>query len=484
VRNSLALALALALAACSPTQYQNTPLATGAANPERRSIAPPTADRPAILMAFSGGGTRAAALAESVLRDMHATTYIGRDGTPHSLTDDVRLVSSVSGGSVTAAWFGLRGADGLDALRANFLTQDNMRTLGFEAVDPITWFRLAFTSYTRIRAVEDLFDRELFRHLTMAELNQPDHPFILPNTTDMAGGETFALSPQRFDDICSSFDALPISTAVAASAAFPIALSPVDFRNNGGRDCKGTISSDGWATLALQDERSAYLNLAGYRDARYTNDLRRGAYPFRDIEYLHFLDGGLADNLGVKTLRSALISANDHAHGLFAINTGQIQKLVVILVNARSDPPSAIYQQASTPGLVGAINTVISAPIDANTANSQQALQALLTELAQIADAAKKMNATFKGLKVYGISVDYDQLPADTQAHRELRDEAKDVPTSWTLTPSQLDVTERVGRFLLNRNPCYGLLLTDLGASRPAGSEATVNTPCVTSVTR
>jgi hypothetical protein len=179
-----------------------------------------------------------------------------------------------------------------------------------------------------------------------------------------------------------------------------------------------------------------------------------------------------------------LISATDHAHGLYAINTGQIRKLVVILVNARSDPPSAIYQQASTPGLVGAVNTVISAPVDANTANSQQALEALLSELAQIAEAAKKMNADFKGLKVYGISVDYDQLPADTQAHRELRDEAKDVPTSWSLTPGDLDVTERAGRFLLNRNPCYGLLLTDLGAVRPAGSEATVSAPCLTAITR
>ena len=473
----------MVLAACSLTQYQNTPLITGAANPERRTIAPPSPDRPAILMAFSGGGTRAAALAEAVLREMHATTYVGDDGVTHALTDDVRLISSVSGGSVTAAWFGLHGADGLDTLRSDFLTQDNMRVLGLKAANPVTWFRLAFTSYTRIRVEEDLFDQELFHNATMAELNQPNRPFILPNTTDMAGGQTFAFSPQRFDDICSSFDALPISTAVAASAAFPIALSPVDFQNNSGQGCGGTLSSDDWATLALKYEASAYINLPGYRDARYTNDLRRGANPFRDIEYLHFLDGGLADNLGVKTLRSALISANDRAGGLNAINRGLIRKLVVILVNARSDPPSGIYQQASTPGLIDAVNTVVSAPIDANTANSQLALEALLSELAKIAGGAKQLNAGFKGLKVYGITVDYDQLPADTPAHRALRDEAKDVPTSWTLTGPQLDVTERVGRFLLDRHPCYGRLLADLGATRPADAEASIALPCLTSIT-
>jgi NTE family protein len=479
VSKSLGVVAVLALSACSVTQYENTPLQAGGENPERRSIAPPTPDRPAILMTFSGGGTRAAALAEAVLRDLRNTTYVAADGNRHDLAEDIRLVSSVSGGSVTAAWFGLHGADGLDDLRSRFLTRDNMHTLELDAADPITWFRLTFTSYTRIRAEEDLFDEQLFHHATMADLNRPDRPFILPNATDMAGGQSFAFVPQRFDDICSSFDSLPISTAVAASAAFPIALSPVDFQNNA-KGCKGTVSSDEWATIALSNPYSPYLNLPGYRDARYTNDLRRGQYPFRDIDYLHFLDGGLADNLGVKALRSALVSPSDHVGGLNAINRGLIRKLVVILVNARSDPPNAIYQQAKTPGVIDAVNTVVSAPIDANTANSQLALEALLTEVAKAADAAKAMHAGFAGLRIYGITVDYDQIPADTPEHRALRDEAKDVPTSWSLTPSQLEITERIGRFLLNRHPCFGRLLGDLGATPSPGAEPAVSLPCLT----
>jgi hypothetical protein len=50
-------------------------------------------------------------------------------------------------------------------------------------------------------------------------------------------------------------------------------------------------------------------------------------------------------------------------------------------------------------------------------------------------------------MRIYGITVDYDQIPADTPAHIALRDAAKDVPTSWTLTPPQLQVTEDAGRF-------------------------------------
>jgi NTE family protein len=470
---------ALAIAGCGTTQYQNQPLGPGAANPERRSIAPPASDRPVVLMAFSGGGSRAAALAEAVLRDMAGTTYVAADGLHHELTDDVRLISSVSGGSVAAAWFGLHGAAGLDELRSAFLARDNMQTLQLDAVNPITWFRLAFTSFTTIRAQEALFDDRLFHHATMDALNRPDRPFIVPNATDMAGGETFTFTPQRFDDICSAFDALQISTAVAASAAVPIALSPVDFKNNS-VGCQGSIGSDTWARIALSNPYSLFLNLPGYRNARYTNDLRHGQYPFRDIEYLHLLDGGLADNLGTKTLRSALIDPTDHAGGLNAINRGLIRKLVVILVNARSDPPNKIYQQPGTPGLVDAINTVISTPIEANTASSQLALEALLTEIGKAADAARAMNAKFAGMQIYGITVDYDQIPADTPEHRDLRDQANLVPTSWTLTPAQLDVTERAGRFLFERNPCYRRLLGDLGATPPPGAEAPVDAACVT----
>jgi NTE family protein len=229
----LFVACALVLSACESTRFENVPLQTGQANPERRSIAPASLDRPAILMTFSGGGSRAAALTQSVLREMAGTRYVAADG-PHVLTEDVKLISSVSGGSVTAGWFGLHRSpshpDGeLDGLRENFLTRDNMKELELDAVDPITWFRLTFGGFSRIGALESLLDERLFHRATLAELNQPGKPYIVLNATDMAGDETFALVPRRFDDVCSNHDLLPLATAVSASAAFPILLTPVSF---------------------------------------------------------------------------------------------------------------------------------------------------------------------------------------------------------------------------------------------------------------
>jgi hypothetical protein len=87
-------------------------------------------------------------------------------------------------------------------------------------------------------------------------------------------------------------------------------------------------------------------------------------------------------------------------------------------------------------------------------------------------------------MSVYGITIDYDQIPADTPAHVALRNRAKDVPNSWTLTPAQLQATEETGHFLLQRHPCYRALLADLHAAQPpvSGEEQPLTIPCGTKI--
>jgi hypothetical protein len=109
-------------------------------------------------MAFSGGGTRASALAYAVLRRLHAVSYNSGQEVTHRLTEDIKIISSVSGGSVTAAWYGLYPND-FDGLKTKFLTHDNMADLYWTAVNPRTWGRLAFSHYSRIDALIEQFDR-------------------------------------------------------------------------------------------------------------------------------------------------------------------------------------------------------------------------------------------------------------------------------------------------------------------------------------
>jgi NTE family protein len=460
------------LTGCAATRFENYPLTAGHANPERRTIDVSRSDRPLILVAISGGGSRAAALGWVVLRELSAFQYAS-DGKTRRLTDDIGVVSSVSGGSVIAAHFALNGAEGLDRFAPDFLERDNMRTLELEAADPITWFRLAIAGSARVDIVEQLFDRQLFRNRTFAELNQRGKPFLILNATDMASGEVFAFTPKRFDDICSDLDKQPISAAVGASSAVPVAVSPVAMQNYSVSHCQGRTMPQ-WIESRLKGRFAPYVNLQEYKLARYANDLRRGTDSVHPIDYLYLLDGGLADNLGIHGLLQTISSpyaapiTADPASGLTenatileAINAGLVKKLAVILINARADALNKIDQKSSRPGIAGMIGSVTSIPINSASASVSAQMDLLMGEL-DAAAAAAQGNPQFTGVKVYAVQVDFDQLRVSDPEQRELRIKANEIPTLWTITNENLNVIEQVGTTLLRQHPCFQRLLLDM----------------------
>jgi len=465
------LAAWISLGGCAATRFENYPLAQGQVNAERRVLDVSDKQRPFILVAISGGGSRAADLGWVVLRELRNIRYAqgARGG---SLADDVAVVSSVSGGSVIAAHFALYGPDGLDRFEPDFLVPDNMQTLGMDAANPITWLQLAITGASRIDAVEQLFDAQLFKNRTFADLNQRGRPYLILNATDMASGEVFAFTPRRFDDICSDLDREPISAGVGASAAVPVALTPVALQNYTVQDCQGRAMPK-WIIDDLKGRYEPYVNIEQYKRARYANDLRHGDNAFRKIDYLYLEDGGLADNLAVHGLLETISSpyaapvtaatGSDGSHTVLeAINTGQIRTLVVIVINARSDPANAIYQSPSRPGIVQMVGSVTSVPIDSTSASVNSQLDELLADL-DAAGGGAPNDPQFAGLRVYAVQIDFDQLRADDAAQLDLRNRVKAIPTSWTITQDNRAIVERVGKTLLYQHPCFQRLLLDLG---------------------
>ena len=466
------LAALLALAGCASTRFENHPLAQGQVNEERRAVDVSHDERPLILVAISGGGSRAAALGWVVLRELRGFRY-GPEGQSRRLTDDIGVVSSVSGGSVIAAHFALYGADGLDRFGPAFLDRDNMRTLGLDAVNPFTWFQLATAGSSRTDIVEHLFDEQLFKNKTFSELNQRGKPYLILNATDMASGETFAFTPKRFDDICSDLDKEPISAGVGASSAVPIALAPIAFENFSSGHCRGTPTPR-WITTRLEGRFAPYLNVEEFKLARYANDLRHGANSFRNIDYLYLLDGGLADNLAIHGLLETISSPYaapiiaKPAPGmsgsntiLQAINTGQIKKIAVIVINARADPANTIYERPTRPGIMAMIGSVTSIPIDSSTASVSSQMETLLSEL-NAAGSAAAHDPQFAGLRVYGVQIDFDQLRGSDPRQRELRNKVKEIPTMWTISGDNRAVIEQAGTTLLHQHPCFQRLLLDL----------------------
>ena len=104
----LGLALLIQMTACT-THYPINHSITSTAAVEQFTIGDKPgspSDELLLILTFSGGGTRAAAFAYGVLQTL-AETDIIIDGQKPRLLDEVDGISSVSGGSFTAAYYGL-----------------------------------------------------------------------------------------------------------------------------------------------------------------------------------------------------------------------------------------------------------------------------------------------------------------------------------------------------------------------------------------
>ena len=478
----------LALAGCASTRFVNQPLTQGQTNAERRAIDVSHPERPLILVAVSGGGSRAAALGWAVLRELRKFRYPAA-GESRGLIDDIGVVSSVSGGSVIAAHFALNGPQGLDRFEQDFLVPDNTRALVVDAANPLTWLRLAGSGSSRIDLVSELFDRQLFSHKTFAELNQPGKPYLILNTTDMATGEIFAITPGRFDDICANLDQQPISASVAASAAVPVIFSPVALQNYSATHCQGVTPSQ-WITKRLSGTFAPYINLPQFKLARYAYDLRHGKESLRKIDYLYLLDGGLTDNLGIHGLLETMVSpyaapaivdsaAPESTRGtiLQALNTGRVKKLAVIVINARAGSANTISQSATRPGIPGMIGSVTTIPLESTTASVSAQMDTLLSEL-NSAGGGGAGDPQFAGMRVYGIQIDFDLLRTSDPQQRELREKANAIPTLWTISKENLGVIEASAGLLLRQHPCFQRLLSDMKIAADFVDPAYASTGC------
>src|SRR5262249_44083791 len=123
-------------------------------------------------------------------------------------------------------------------------------------------------------------------------------PFVVINAADLSTGARFPFTQGQFDFLCSDLDSMHIARAVAASAALPPYFTAVTFWDYAG-SC-GAVPPVGLAA-ALRESAGRYGQPARVREVRSYQDRSRRPY-------IHLVDGGLIDNLGV---RAPIDFAND-----------------------------------------------------------------------------------------------------------------------------------------------------------------------------
>lgn len=440
------------------------------------------AENTLVVVSASGGGTRAAALTLSVLRGLDMIALPNGK----TLAQEVDLVSSVSGSSVTAAYFALKGPDGFDVIERDFIRKDGMTTLIAAAVNPLGLASLATPKKERIDLLIDYLDEQLFKgatYQTLLDIRQ--RPYLVLNAADMVEGVPFAFTQRKMDLLCSDLSQISLSTAVAASAAFPVALSPVTLTNYS--PCaalEGKRWPPAWVEANIDDTRDPLGQPSLWYDNPQRVALGRTEYayakgngpslPHKKL-YIHLLDGGIADNLGIFEPYRMLTTRDTQPSFLSDIDQGLITKLIFVVVNARSFATSELDEFQATPGILDMLLASINAPIDRSSGSTADRLrQLLLDDFRQLALADPVNEARFRSLaeNTVLISVDFDAI-ADSECRRKYQA----IPTSWTLEQNQIDAVQTMGQALLANDPAFADLLR-ITAGRADPSLPSLETAC------
>ena len=386
-----------------------------------------------VVLAFSGGGTRAGALSYGVLRELQRVKFYWDDASrapvecapadseqcrakERSLLDEVDVISSVSGGSFTAAYYALNGArifDPADPFHTNFLYHPVQRDLFAEAVYyPQNWRHLR----SRPELAAKLYARHLFGDATFDALRTRPRPYLILNATDMATGSRFEFTQEQMDLLCADLSTVPIARGVAASSAFPGLLNSMTIDSHAAEECgysgPGTQPND-WVSLALKDDP---------RTERYQAATSVKAYRDPARRHLHLLDGGLADNIGARAILRGLGStdrpvqragaSNNPVLGgwsaLSLINQGRTKTVLVIVVNARTNRTKDWDKRAAGPGTFSVVDVASGVPMGNFSRET----------LGRVRDLVKASipNLNEPGAPaLFGLEVSFDNLPSEDE---------------------------------------------------------------------
>ena len=417
-------------------------------------------------LAFSGGGMRASAFAHGMLEELRAATATAEN--PDGILSEVRLVTGVSGGSVTAAYFGLHGPKGVDRYRDTYLIKDAEKYMANTVFNPVTLAKGLSGGANGRKTFGRFLDETLFHGATFGDLRKRSRIKTWINASDVANQTTFLFSPETFDALCSDLSTFPISDAVAASAAFPLVFSPIVIEAH--RE-KCNYSEPDWLTAA-RHSREATSAMRAHAAAleSYASD--------KDVRYVKLLDGGITDNFGTTGLAVERARAQVPHAPLTAAEAVKLKRLLFLVADAGVQTNHKWTQQMKGPGGVSLAMSIASSAMSAASRTGYDAMRLQLDKWQEdlveyrcslSPREVARHRGTLKGwdctdLKFFVGLISFKGL------NPEMKKELDQIPTRLRLKTEQVDLTIEAGRLATRRNPeLNGFIRATQGADLPGG---------------
>lgn len=430
---------ALILAACGSTPTREEPL---------EKLVPLTApvlapgvdansDKLFVVVTFSGGGKRAAAFSYGVLealRDVQVTTP---DGEQHSLLDEIDLISAVSGGAFTAAYYAMFGKEIFDSYAPRFLNHDTEKDLWHKVLKPSSWPRLAKPLVSRSDLEVEYFDQQLFNGATVNDV-MTRSPRVIITSTDLVRAKPFTFTRDQLNGICVDPKSIPLARAVFSSAATPIYFAPLVMRSYAGTcgyQPPETVANSEAVEDAYRRERAE--RLLSFLDPKYP--------------YLHLADGALADNLGARAILDEVALGDNITDALRRNGYSRARRMLFIVVDARTGFDRKYAQTPQPLGIKKVMDAVVSVTFNRYSFETMNLMRARVKRWENDVRTTR-CRTSLPIPDCDKFDVDLVELSFDRVREAEEREYLDRVPTTFTLSTEQIARVRRAAHLLVEES--------------------------------
>jgi len=417
---------------------------------------PDNSDGLFVVVSFSGGGTRSAALAYGVLQKLRDTP-IQWNGQTRRLLDEIDVIHSVSGGSYAAAYYGLHRDAFFDSFPDRFLFADFQTELWdhYVSVNGMAQV-LGWSNNDRVDLLSAIVERRLFTGKTYADLLAThQRPLIVVHATDLNRGADFQFTQDQFDPLCTDLSTLPVSRAVAASSAVPILFGPVAIKNHSGR-CGYRRPS--WVQQTANGRQDQSWTARAQRHARdfdsYLNASETDGRP-----WIHLIDGGVSDNLGLRGALESSVARGGFGPLLKRMGVKGVRRVVFLVVSAEVLPDTGIDRSGEPPSIRQMASAVLDALMNNISFETKTWLRSSFNYWREEAqELSRQGDSPYDGVpEFYLVETSLQDI-----ANKSERDRMMAVPTTFKLEPEQVRSLVRVGGELLEGSSEFQRLVKDL----------------------
>jgi len=412
-----------------------------------------------VILAFSGGGTRAAAFSYGVLEALRDIELPAAGGGKTRLLDEVDVITGVSGGSFTALGYGLYGDRLFDLFESGFLKRDVQGALVRRMLNPRNWAALWSSGWGRSELAAELYDEILFHGATFTDLEHAGGPLIAVGATELTTGARVVFLPQNFDVMCADLSGVKLSRAAAASSAVPVVLSPVTFNNYGGQ-CG--YQEPAWLKAfagQANPPRPAGRILKRLEELEQLDDAS-------EDRYFHLVDGAVSDNLGLRGVLDFLEAFEALRLAGHPTPLDRVRRIIVFVVNSASAPSFDWNERENSPGALSILVKTAGVPVDRYASESIELLRdidARWTAQRAIRDSPafdKKRDpkvawvANAVNADIYPIEVSFQALSDENE-----RDYLNQLPTSFALPADAVDRLRAAAKKIILASPDFQKML-------------------------